>query len=186
MKQALVKIVLVGDPTVGKSSIRRRYLGQGFHSSHMMTIGADFASKNVIVEDKLNLTIQIWDLAGQQQFAAVRSRFYLGISGAMLVYDVTNKQSLANVEPWLYAIKQSVSMQDLPILIVGNKIDLEKTRKISNEKALHHIKNLQEIPKFKKSVLKHVETSALSGINIEFAFKNLANLITQKLGLIVA
>ncbi|MHA1115558.1 MAG: Rab family GTPase, partial [Candidatus Heimdallarchaeaceae archaeon] len=81
------KIVLAGDGAVGKTSIRERYMGKGFTGDYLKTIGADFASKKVKVEDN-DITFQIWDLAGQESYSAVRTTFYKGAIAAWLVFDI--------------------------------------------------------------------------------------------------
>ena len=181
MSEVHAKIIVIGDATVGKSSIRKRYLGQGFHASHMMTLGADFASKTIRVKQGFKFIAQIWDLAGQPQFAAIRARFYLGASGVMMVYDVTNPNSFYNIEKWLLEMRSNVTVRNFPILIVGNKIDLKKERKIKEKDARKYIEGLKRKRNFSENLITYEETSALDGTNIDEAFNNLAELITENL-----
>ena len=95
-KGFLIKLVLAGDGAVGKTTLRRRYLGEGFQSSYMMTIGADFAVKRVDIGGR-QITFQIWDLAGQQSFKLVRGSFYSGAFAALLCFDLTNQVSFDNL-----------------------------------------------------------------------------------------
>lgn len=175
MQRMMSKIVLLGDGAVGKTSIRRRYLGQGFSASHMMTIGADFASKRIMIGDNLEFNAQIWDLAGQVQFEAVRQRFYLGTSAAMMVFDVTNRATFMNIPTWLTEMFRVVTNKVVPILIIGNKIDLP--RKVTQKEALNYIEVLRQAPFFKNIPIEYIETSAKDGTNIEEAFDRLIRLI---------
>ncbi|NHJ85755.1 MAG: GTP-binding protein, partial [Asgard group archaeon] len=84
------KVVIIGDPAVGKTSIRRKYLGETTLKEYIYTIGADFATKKINLSDNLSIQYQIFDLAGQTKFDKVRSSFYSGVQAAILVYDITN------------------------------------------------------------------------------------------------
>ena len=99
----LMKIVLAGDGAVGKTALRERYLGKGFSSNYMMTIGADFALKEATIREK-NIKFQIWDHAGQPRFGTVRSVYYYGCLGALLLFDVTRPDTFTNLENWLEEI----------------------------------------------------------------------------------
>jgi len=96
----VLKVVLIGDGAVGKTSIRNRFMGYGFETSHLMTLGADFSLKEVNRGDEI-WKFQIWDLAGQEMFQQVRARFYQGAMGALLVFDITRKQTFLNITNWL-------------------------------------------------------------------------------------
>ncbi|GAG85447.1 unnamed protein product, partial [marine sediment metagenome] len=101
------KVVLAGDGAVGKTSIRERFMGKGFSSDYLKTIGADFASKKVDVEDN-QISFQIWDLAGQESYQAVRGTFYKGAIAALMVFDVQDSATLTNTKNWVEeAIKGS-------------------------------------------------------------------------------
>ena len=96
----MFKAVLIGDAAVGKTSIRRKYLGKGFISSHIATIGVDFAQKAMKVDDQ-PVQLIIWDLAGQDGYGGVRKHYYEGCSALILVYDITNRDSFDNASAWL-------------------------------------------------------------------------------------
>ena len=107
-----LKIVLLGDGAVGKTNIRKNYLGQGFTKDHLMTIGADFAAADKVlqIEDKeYNITFQIWDLAGQGTFNQVRSMYYRGVFGALVVFDVTRKNSFDNLSSWIKELYKNLT-----------------------------------------------------------------------------
>lgn len=161
------KIVLIGDPEVGKTSIRRKYMGKSFRADYLKTLGADFAATKVNIEgDTVLLTI--WDLAGQSIFHGMRSSFYHGCKCALVVCDVTNKQSLENSFKWAEeAINYAkTSLQD--IYLIGNKIDLTDDRVVQNEQMEEVAKKFRETFNFS---VKIYETSALTGENINELFE---------------
>ena len=94
------KIVLLGEGAVGKTSLRRRYMGLGFTKSHLMTLGADFSFKD-LTHGEHTIRCQLWDLAGQAHFKGVRSRFLANTQGAILVYDLTREETLPLLANWL-------------------------------------------------------------------------------------
>ena len=161
------KIVLIGDPEVGKTSIRRKYMGKSFRADYLKTLGADFAATKVNIEgDTVLLTI--WDLAGQSIFHGMRSSFYHGCKCALVVCDVTNAHSLENSFKWAEeAINYSKnSLQD--IYLIGNKIDLTDDRVVQNEQMEEVAKKFRETFNF---AVKIYETSALTGENINELFE---------------
>ena len=98
------KVILAGDGAVGKTSLRKRFMESVFDGQYLMTIGADFSVKEIDVKmgsEKLQVKMQIWDLAGQPRFQEVRSVYYSGVVGAVLVYDVTRPDSFENTTKWL-------------------------------------------------------------------------------------
>ncbi len=168
----LWKIVLVGDGAVGKTSLRKRYLGQGFDTDYLSTMGADFALHDTTIEDT-QIRWQIWDLAGQPIFKDVVQAYYTKIFGGVLVYDVTRRQTFENVEKWLTDMwEHSGREKNVPIVLLANKIDLreEGAETVSTE----------EGQKLAGSVgIPFLETSAKSGDGVEAAFDQLGNLILQ-------
>lgn len=99
-KSFMFKILLTGDGAVGKTSIRERYMGRGFSGDYLKTIGADFASKTLDIEEN-NVKMQIFDLAGQDSYVAARKSFYKGGQAAFLVFDVQDPSSLTNLSTWI-------------------------------------------------------------------------------------
>lgn len=172
----MFKLVLIGDAAVGKTSIRRKYLGKGFISSHIATIGVDFAQKYVQV-DRTTCRLVIWDLAGQTGFERVRKHYYLGCSALVLVYDITSRETFDNMTRWL-AEAYKYSGEIPPTAILGNKSDLRDsddcTEFIQPEEGQVFAKIFTEklgIP----SVF--FETSAKNGENIEESFATLTRLM---------
>ena len=175
-----LKIVLLGDGAVGKTNIRKNYLGQGFTKDHLMTIGADFAAadKVIQIEDKeYNITFQIWDLAGQGTFNQVRSMYYRGVFGALVVFDVTRKNSFDNLSSWIKELYKNSNRGAVPIVILGNKYDLfdEDEDHVKSMEINDMIELLNEELKDENFNATYLNTSALTGLNIENAFESLGS-----------
>ena len=175
-----LKIVLLGDGAVGKTNIRKNYLGQGFTKDHLMTIGADFAAADKVlqIEDKeYNITFQIWDLAGQGTFNQVRSMYYRGVFGALVVFDVTRKNSFDNLSSWIKELYKNSNRGAVPIVILGNKYDLfdEDEDHVKGVEINDMIELLNEELKDENFNVTYLNTSALTGLNIENAFESLGS-----------
>ena len=171
----LYKICLLGDGGVGKTSLRERFLGKGFQSGYILTIGADFAVQNLTIRD-IQYKFQIWDLAGQQRFSAVRALYYKGSHGAILVFDQTRLDSLYSLDNWKQELYTNVG-REIPFVILGNKSDLPGA--IDQEQIDQFVKKAhsetQDIP----FNLKYLKTSAKSGLNVTEAFEQLAIIIGE-------
>ena len=168
----LWKIVLVGDGAVGKTSLRKQYLGQGFDTDYMSTMGADFALHDTTIENT-EIRWQIWDLAGQPVFKDVVRAYYTKIFGGVLVYDVTRRQTFENVEKWLNDMRgHSGREEKVPVVLLANKIDLreEGAETVTTDEGKKLADSLG-VP--------FIETSAKSGDGVDEAFEKLGNLILQ-------
>ncbi|MHA2364962.1 MAG: Rab family GTPase [Candidatus Hodarchaeales archaeon] len=177
-----MKIILTGDGATGKTSLRLRYMGLKFKSQYLMSIGADFALKEIQIQKGIHtgkyLKCQIWDLAGQPMFKRVRSLYYSGSHGAFLVYDVTRPETFENIINWLEEILRA-SGDPIPVILVANKIDLRPhvdhaiSKKLGEELAkqisIHFLKNKMSVPL--------IETSAKTGENVQFGFQKLAEIV---------
>ena len=119
----LLKIILIGDGSVGKTSIRKRYLGDGFPIQYLPTLGADFSVKNETI-GREEVSFQIWDLAGQPVFETIRKMYYRGARGAFIVCDVNNAESVMNIHNWVDELWRNNGNGPIPFVILGNKIDL--------------------------------------------------------------
>ena len=166
-KRSTYKVILIGDPRVGKTSIRKRYLGAGFKENYLVTLGADFAIKRLGAD-----VIQIWDLAGQAVYKSVREGYYKGAEGLVLVFDVTNVDSFTNLPKWLNEVINKTN-SIIPMILVGNKADLRDNNSgehVIQEDASNYAESLANWSGFE---VPYFESSALNGLNIEEIFLNL-------------
>lgn len=168
------KIVLLGDGGVGKTALSSVYRGEGFKASYMMTIGMDPASKYEIYKFESDerfidgrVTLQIWDLAGQDRFKDYRGMYTRGSSGALMVFDVSRRLSFESIETWMDHLPPNT-----PTILVGNKIDLSGLRDISYEEG---VKTAKEF-----GFLGYMETSAMLEINVAEVFRQLGFIILEK------
>jgi len=164
-KSKSFKVVLLGDGSVGKTSIRQQYLGFGFKSRYSMTIGADFAVKR----EKENI-IQIWDLAGQARFKTVREVYYQNAVGAIVIFDVTKRKTFQSVPKWLKELLTHNKNKIIPIILVGNKIDLRQSTSVQQEEG---IKYAEKLSKWANLDIPYIETSAKTDLNVNKVFATL-------------
>ena len=165
----IFKIVLIGDSGVGKTNILSRYINNEFSLATQSTVGVEFGSKIIKKNGKV-IKLQIWDTAGQERYKSITSAYYKGSRGAFVVYDLTRKSTYDNIDKWIGELKTNGS-EDVLIMLVGNKSDLEEKREVITEEVE---KKAQE------QKLAFCETSALNGKNVEYAFENLINEILKK------
>ena len=158
------QLLIIGDSTVGKTSILSRFTNGIFNSNYLATVGLDSFTKDEIIDDK-TVRIKIWDTAGQERYKSLTKGFFRNAEGVMLVYDVTNSETYENLKFWLQSIKNNTSpdMGEIPIILIGNKIDCED-REVKHEEAENFWKE-QGYPYF--------ETSAKTGENIDNTIKYL-------------
>ena len=170
----IFKLVIIGDGAVGKSTLRRRYFGESFESNYIMTLGADFAIKHELVNGHKYI-LQIWDLAGQPQYKEIRQAYYDNASGIIMVYDVNIPQTFTNLPKWIteFSINQSMDVRDVPIILVGNKIDLRGMPGQALVPAMKGMEYAQILSEWSNHEVPYVETSALKGLNIRVPFKYL-------------
>ena len=169
--ELLYKVIIVGDTAVGKSNILSRYVKDEFSSNSKSTVGVELGIKFLKIKNT-KTKIQIWDTAGQERYRAITSSYFKGSNGCFIVYDITNEASFNNIENWYEQIQKETS-KDIPILLVGNKCDLEDERKVPIEKGKEKAQNLN---------CAFFETSALKKINIDKIFEELVNNIYEKTG----
>ena len=128
----IVKILTLGDTSVGKSSIVLRFSDDDFNDNQFATIGIDFKTKYIKMGES-SVKVLIWDTAGQEKFQNIAKQYYKGANGVLLIYDIGNKKSFERVDFWLKELKSNNRIEELFICLVGNKIDLEDKRVISTE-----------------------------------------------------
>jgi len=175
-KSFIYKICLLGDGGVGKTSLVLRYCEGQFKENYMMTIGSNFSTKTVELEEYplYNIKLQVWDLAGQKHFSFVRPPFYRGTSGILMVFDLTRRSSFQNLLSWKEEYEKVVGPK--PNILVGNKLDLaeDNIREIG----------IQEGEAFKDEInaLSYHETSAKDGRGVEKIFKEITRDILENAG----
>ena len=158
-----LKILLIGDSQVGKTSLLLKYTEHVFPEEHIATIGVEYKDK-FIIKDNYNIRLQIWDTAGQERFHSITKNIYRNANGVLFVYDITNQESFNNIKNWIKDL-QNVG-NDIKGVIIGNKLDLEQKRDVSKE-------DLEEIGK--KNQMPFLETSAKQNINVNEGFDLLVN-----------
>ncbi|KAL6929531.1 hypothetical protein ACO0SA_000934 [Hanseniaspora valbyensis] len=135
-RKNILKIIILGDSGVGKTSLIQRYVNKKYTQQYKATIGADFSTKEVELEDinggKATAALQIWDTAGQERFQSLGVAFYRGADCCVLVYDVTNEKSFARLKTWRddFLLNSNVSNpESFPFVILGNKMDVDDSKK---------------------------------------------------------
>jgi len=166
----LFKFIIIGDAATGKSCLLHRFIDDKFKKDSTHTIGVEFGSKIVEVGGK-NVKLQIWDTAGQERFRSVTRSYYRGAAGALLVYDITSRDSYNHISSWLTDAR-SLSNPDIVIILVGNKSDLDDEREAT----------FLEASRFaQENDLMFLETSALSGVGVQEVFLKNARTILSKI-----
>ena len=160
------KISIIGDPGVGKTSLILRYTNNAFRRTYIPTLGVHVSDKVFKVDESV-VQLVLWDIAGQIKFETMRQQFYLGSDAILLVFDLTNEKSFENLSNWYLDVqKQLKNPADLIGFVIGNKKNLTEDVVVSSSKAVELATSHN---------LDYVETSALSGENVDLAFNKLAN-----------
>ena len=169
-KKKIYKILILGDSGVGKTSLMNQYVKQKFTQQYRATVGADFMSKDVQIDDK-QVSLQIWDTAGQDRFQTLGAAFYRGTDCCVLVYDITDKKSFEDLEDWRKEFINQGNPNDpesFPFIIVGNKVDKQDQRKVTEKEAKDWCTSVG------KTSMQHFECSAKDATNVEQAFQVIA------------
>ena len=166
--EQLYKIIIIGDSGVGKSNILGRYLHDEFKEDTKSTVGVEFGSKKMQIENA-TIKLQIWDTAGQERYRSITSAYYKGAKGALIVYDITRKCTFDNIDKWISDLKLNGD-KNICIVILGNKSDLDDKREVSKGDGI------KKSEMYKTAFL---ETSALNGDNIGKAFDEIIEQIIQ-------
>ena len=160
------KIMMLGDASVGKTSLTIRYISGFFLEDLKLTIGVDFYSKTTSFKGK-KVKLQIWDFGGEERFRFLLHQYCKGANAAFFLYDITNRLSLDHLPDWTQIIREHAG--DVPIMLVGSKVDLKQYRVVSREEGILAAK--------KYNLSAFVELSSKTGENVEEAF----TLITETL-----
>jgi len=168
----LLKFIVIGDSSVGKSNIISKYKEDKFDEKGQPSIGVQFIAKNVVIENT-TFRLQVWDTAGQESFRSMTRIYYKNSSCAFIVYDITEKESFNHVESWISECKK-IAPETVLLVLIGNKSDLNESREVSYEEGLKFAE---------KNKMLFFETSAKNGVNIENIFKksveNISNNIKE-------
>ena len=165
----MVKVIIIGDSGVGKTNIMSKFLKNKFMEESKATVGVEFGSKLFDLNGH-KIKAQIWDTAGQEKYKSITGAYFKGSKGALVVYDITQKSTYEYLEKWVNDLK-SAGDPKITIILIGNKSDLEENRQVSKE---------QGEEKAKSFGCAFLETSALSGDNIDKAFNMMVKEIFEK------
>ena len=166
----LLKYIVIGDSSVGKSNILLKYTNEKFNEDYQATIGVEFGAKNEKLGDKI-YRLQIWDTAGQETFRSITRSYYKNSVCACVVYDITKKQSFDNIKGWIEDCKKH-SPKTIFLVLIGNKIDLEEQREVSYEEGEACAKQYGML---------FYETSAKTGKNIVECFRESCSEIDKRI-----
>ncbi len=122
------KVCILGDASVGKTSLVRHYCEGFFKENYISTIGVSFLRKEVILTDGTKVILQLWDLGGQTMFSTIRQNYLKGTNGALILFDLTQKKTLSHVNNWIEDVLRGVGT--IPMMVIGNKSDLEYSKSI--------------------------------------------------------
>ena len=166
----LFKYIIIGDTGVGKSCLLLQFTDKRFQPVHDLTIGVEFGARMITIADK-QIKLQIWDTAGQESFRSITRSYYRGAAGALLVYDITRRETFNHLTSWLEDARQHAS-SNMVIMLIGNKCDLDAKREVRREEGEAFAR---------EHGLVFMETSAKTAENVEEAFINTAKEIYDKI-----
>jgi len=166
----LFKYIIIGDTAAGKSCLLLQFTDRRFQPVHDLTIGVEFGARMVTIDGK-SIKLQIWDTAGQESFRSITRSYYRGAAGALLVYDVTRRETFNHLSTWLEDARQH-SNNNMTITLIGNKCDLEHKRQVTVEEGEQFAK---------EHGLAFLETSAKTAYNVDESFTQTAQAIYEKI-----
>ena len=165
---AIYKVIVIGDPAVGKTSLLTKFATNQFEDKYLPTVGVSILKEPIELEDiEATISLMFWDIAGQPQFYMLHRPYFNGADGILLVFDMTRTSTFSNVNNW-YSSAVKYGLSGVPRILIGNKIDLKDERKIILPMAEHQSQKLNA-PYF--------ETSALTGENVKVVFQKIAELV---------
>lgn len=169
---ATLKILIIGESNVGKSSLLLRFVQDKFNDDMGLTIGVDFKHK-ILTVDGNTVKLAVWDTAGQERFRTLTPSYYRDAQGAILVYDVADRTSLLKIESWLAELEMYSTKSNIIKMLVGNKID-KAGRQVSREEGIEFARRYKTL---------FIEASAKTKTGVQYAFEELVHQIIQTPGL---
>ncbi len=166
IKRTVFSIAILGESTVGKTKILETYLKRQLDCSNIQTIGIEQYKKQVQLEDGETINIKFWDTAGQERYKSFAFNIIRQCQGIILVYAVNYEYSFTKIKDWIEGIDKYIDRQFTPLILIGNKIDLENERTVSKEDGMKLTKSLN---------VNFFETSGITKENIDEAFQNIIN-----------
>ncbi|MDH5402584.1 MAG: GTP-binding protein [Candidatus Heimdallarchaeota archaeon] len=171
-----IKLTLLGDAAVGKTSIRKQYMGSGLGDQFLYTIGVDMNQKKIDLGNTI-IEAQIWDIAGQDSLEDITSQFLSGTQGAIIVFDLTRMVTFDNITNWLERLhaENEDAENNIPFVLIGNKADLVHLRKVTTEDVNNYLEFLNRHKQYSITEVLYLEVSAKTGKNINDIFHQLGS-----------
>ena len=163
--QIVLKLLILGDSSVGKTCILLKYVDNKFEESNIATVGVDYMDK-MIEYKNFNIKLQIWDTSGEEKYRSITKNFYRNADGLFVVFDLTRKVTYERIKDWINEAEEY--NKGIKKILIGNKLDLENKREVKKDSAENFAK---------KNNLKYIETSAKDGTNIKESFDEIIELI---------
>ncbi|CAF0989358.1 unnamed protein product [Rotaria sordida] len=172
-----LKFLAIGDSGVGKTCLLNQYIDEQFIKTLGTTVGIDIRDKNIFYKSNktnksYNISLQLWDTAGQERYRCLTTSFFRDAMGFLLVFDLTNETSFLNVRNWIGEIQSNAYSENVDMILVGNKCDLDNERIITKLRAIEFAQEYQ---------VDYIETSALQNINIAESVELLLDLVMNRL-----
>ena len=165
--ESIYKVIVIGDPAVGKTSLLTKFATNQFEEKYLPTVGVNILKEVINLEEQIVVNLMFWDVAGQPQFYMLHRPYFNGADAMILVFDITRSSTFSNINNW-YSTAVKYGLSGIPRILIGNKIDLKDDRKIIMPMA-EHLSEKLNAPYF--------ETSALTGENVKLIFHKIAELL---------
>ena len=165
------KFIIIGEAGVGKTNLVHRFAKGEFINQYAMTLGMDFLIANV-EEDGKTFKLELWDTAGSEKFRSITKGYYKNATCAIIVYDISNKNSFLSVNQWIEDCKNNITNKNINLILVGNKCDLTYKREVEEDEGKNFAENLG---------ITFYETSALTGVNVDNIFFDACKVISKNI-----
>ncbi|MHA1819863.1 MAG: Rab family GTPase [Promethearchaeota archaeon] len=171
--EIVYKVICIGDGGVGKTSLLRKYVKKQFEQQYLPTVGVNISKQPLKYKDngkEVDINLMFWDIAGQPQFYLLHKVYYNGANGVLLMFDLTQRHTFYNIKNWFNELVK-YNLKDIPIILIGNKLDLKKERKI--------IQPMAESMMDQLGISVYYETSALDGTNVDEVFEKITKMMYE-------